>query len=117
MTNFILDPEGQPVSISNENLYTPQISDNHYGDTEIIFMGRKLGYSDGWDGISNNGQIYMVYGFRPLNPNIKIPASDLVEFDFHLGKILLYSKHNTNTQLVSTLDMIEILRFIPMIED
>ena len=111
MTNLISNPE----TIKNPIIETPLF--NLDNENDIVVLGRKLGFCNGWDGMFNNGQIYMVYGFYPLNPNIKIPASDLVEFDFHLGKILLYSIHDTNTQLVSSLDMIEILKYIPMIED
>ena len=64
-----------------------------------------------------DGKIYMVYGFYPLNPNIKIPAADLVEFDYHNGKIELFSLKDSIPELVASMDMIEILRYIPMIED
>ena len=111
MSNFIPNSE----TINNPIIETPLF--NLDNDTEIVVLGRKLGFCNGWDGISNNGKIYMVYGFYPLNPNIKIHASDLVKFDYHNGKIELFSLKDSIPKLVSSMDMIEILRFIPMIED
>jgi hypothetical protein len=111
MSNLISNSE----TIANPIIETPLF--NLDDDTEIVVLGRKLGFCNGWDGIPTDGKIYMVYGFYPLNPNIKIPASDLVEFDYHNGKIELFSLKDSIPELVASMDMIEILRFIPMIED